>query len=994
MTNTPKQMNLMPEAAKPTARPVECLGQTFENDDTRREHYLNRLREGLEELHTKLAGVAFTTIDDAVARLGTLEKWPIGEAQRLHALAERMRDAARGNGRGKDLLQLWKDEVGFPHGNIEDILRLSDPPYYTPCPNPFTNDFIAHYGKPYDAATTDYRREPFAADVSEGKNDPIYNAHGYHTKVPHKAIMHYILHYTSPGDVVLDGFSGTGMTGIAAQLCGNKETVESLGYRVDVNGVISEQEIDDKGKSLWNPVSTLGSRLAVLNDLSPAATFISYNYNIPIDVRSFESAAKQILKEIEDECGWMYETLHGESKTKGRINYTVWSEVFSCNECGKEIIFLNEAFDVKTRSVRESFPCPHCGVESKKSSLNLQYESVFDTALGEAVMRPRRVPALINYTVKNTKYEKKPDDYDLEVLRKISGLSIPPELPTLELPDMQMRRVGRMQPAKITHINHFFLSRAAYVLARMWGKATSYTDTRLRNMLLFTFEQAIWGMSVLNRYSPSHFSQVNRALSGVFYVPSQISEVSPWYNLDGKLKRLASAFKVSGLRKSQNVITNENLASLALYDNSIDYIFTDPPFGENIYYSDLNILVEAWHGVTTAANREAIVDRVKEKTLLDYQHMMTDCFRNYYRLLKPGRWMTVEFHNSKNSVWGSIQEALQSAGFVIADVRTLDKQQGSFQQVNSGSAVKQDLVISAYKPNGGLEERFRLESGTENSVWDFVRTHLNQLPVFVSKDGQVEVIGERQNYLLFDRMVAFHVQRGVTVPMSASEFYAGLQQRLSERDGMYFLPEQVAEYDKKRMTAKEVLQLALFVTDEASAIQWLKQQLTKKPQSFQDLHPQFMKQIAGWSKHELQLELRDLLEQNFLTYDGTGEVPSQIHGYLSSNYKDLRNLAKDDANLRAEAKDRWYVPDPNKAGDLEKLRERALLREFDEYREVKSRKLKVFRLEAVRAGFKKAWGERDYGTIMSVAEKIPDEVLQEDPKLLMWYDQAVTRLGK
>jgi hypothetical protein len=87
------------------------------------------------------------------------------------------------------------------------------------------------------------------------------------------------------------------------------------------------------------------------------------------------------------------------------------------------------------------------------------------------------------------------------------------------------------------------------------------------------------------------------------------------------------------------------------------------------------------------------------------------------------------------------------------------------------------------------------------------------------------------------------------------------------------------------------------------------------------------------------------------------------------------------------------VPDPNKAGDLEKLRERALLREFEEYSASKQRILKVFRLEAVRAGFKKAWQERDYATIIDVARKIPENVLQEDTKLLMWYDQAITRSG-
>jgi hypothetical protein len=279
-------------------------------------------------------------------------------------------------------------------------------------------------------------------------------------------------------------------------------------------------------------------------------------------------------------------------------------------------------------------------------------------------------------------------------------------------------------------------------------------------------------------------------------------------------------------------------------------------------------------------------------------------------------------------------------------------------------------------------------------VWDFVRTHLKHLPVFVAKNGQAEVIAERQNYLLFDRMVAFHVQRGVTVPLSAAEFYAGLEQRFPPRDGMYFQPDQAAEYDKKRMTVREILQLQLFVSDEASAIQWLKQQLTKKPQTFQDIHPQFLKEIGGWQKHEKALELSELLEQNFLRYDGKGEVPSQIHSYLSSNFKEMRNLAKDHPALKAKGKDRWYVPDPNKAGDLEKLRERALMREFEEYRESKQKRLKVFRLEAVRAGFKKAWQERDYATVIAVARKIPDKILQEDPKLLMWYDQAVTRTGE
>jgi hypothetical protein len=526
-------------------------------------------------------------------------------------------------------------------------------------------------------------------------------------------------------------------------------------------------------------------------------------------------------------------------------------------------------------------------------------------------------------------------------------------------------------------------------------------------MLLFWVEQMSWGMSVLNRYSPSHFSQTNRQLSGVYYVAAQHSEVSPWYSLTGKLDRLTSTFAQGFAVEGEAMITTDTASNLGLPDNSIDYIFTDPPFGENIYYADLNYLVESWHRVWTNAEPEAIIDHAKRKGLPEYQRLMQRCFEEYYRVLKPGRWMTVIFHNSRNSVWNAIQEAMQAAGFVIADVRTLDKQQGSYRQVTS-SAVKQDLVITTYKPNGGLEERFQGEAGYEEGVWDFVRTHLRQLPVFVSaKAGQGEVIAERLDYLLFDRMVAFHVQRGIAVPLSAPEFYAGLRQRFPQRDEMFFLEEQVAEYERKRLSVREIQQLTIFVKDEATAIQWLRQQLGNKPQTQAELTPQFMRELGAWDKHEKLPEMIELLEQNFLYYDGEGPIPAQIVGWMRKS-SELRELIEQEIaagklredggletrefRLLAQARDHWYVPDPNKAIDLEKLRTRTLLREFATYTEGRG-KLKLFRTEAVRAGFAALWRERDYMTITRVAERLPELVLQEDPDLLMYYDTATLHMS-
>ena len=912
-------------------KPIECLGITFESEEERKQYFRNILAE-------KLKDPKFRSIE------------------------------------------------GFPLGKDEHILALSDPPYYTACPNPWIDDFISFWNNERQNLNINntelYHREPFAADVSEGKNDPIYNAHSYHTKVPHKAIMRYILHYTEPGDIVFDGFCGTGMTGVAAQLCGDKPTVESLGYRVDREGIIYQKEPDENGKENWIPFSKLGARRAILNDLSPAATFIAYNYNTPFDVEEFEREAKRILVKVEKECGWMYETLHFDGKTKGRINYTIWSDVFVCPYCTREVVFWEEAVVKESGKVYDEFPCPHCQAILNKRNMERAWVNRFDPYIerengqrGVVIKQAKQIPVLINYRIGNQRFEKVPDQYDFELIEKIERIDTPYWFPTNRMPEGYNTEQPKVSHG-LTHVHHFYTNRASISFSSLIDKINL-----IRNFWLIT--AVTEGSSKLNRERPNGLPS---KLSGTLYISSMIREI----NMLDFFNRKIDKYQIKGF--DENVLLScFSSTSLNIISNSIDYIFTDPPFGGNLMYSELNFLWEAWLKVFTNNKTEAVENKVQGKGLIEYQHLMTKCFQEYFRVLKPGRWMTVEFHNSKNSVWNAIQEALQVAGFVIADVRTLDKKQGSFKQVTSASAVKQDLIISAYKPNGGLEERFRLEAGTENGVWDFVRTHLKQLPVWVVHKGKMEIVAERQNYLLFDRMVAFHVQRGVMVPLSAAEFYQGLQQRFPERDGMYFLPEQAIEYDRKRMKVKEIIQTALFVTDESSAIQWLKQQLNKKPQTFQEIHPQFIREIGGWMKHEKPLELSELLEQNFLRYNGKEDVPSPIHSYLSTNFKELRNLSKDDLVLKLKAKDRWYVPDPNKASDLEKLRERTLLREFNEYKDSKVRRLRVFRLEAVKAGFKKAWQEKDYSTITAVANKTPESILQEDPKLLMWYDQAITR---
>ena len=935
-TGQEQQGTLELQQGRQDAGPVECLGLTFENDQARREHFLALLKEKLEDPE-------------------------------------------------------FRKIPGFPQGSKEAILRMSDPPYYTACPNPFLPEVSKHFGKSHKPES-ELDKEPFAVDSSEGKTDQLYRAHAYHTKVPHLAIIPPLLHYTNPGDVVLDGFAGSGMTGLAAQMCGSADSQ----IRMDI-----ERKFIEMGHSPpeW------GSRVAILNDLGPAASFIAAGYNLEFDVGTFKAEAMRIMSEVESELGWMYATLHADGKSLGTINYTLWSEVFTCPHCSSEITFFKEAMDLTTKRVRERFECPQCGASLNKDALEQSFVSEPDPAIKKPWKHVRFDPVLINYDYAGKTYEKTPDSDDLETLEKIEGLPFPPSMPSHSLPIDKMYHGSRLEPKGYTHIHHLFLPRARHALSLLWDKCSEVEDPDTRRAMLFFSEQAIWSMSIMNKYEPIQFgrpdikaSQVGRFMKGVYYISSLPTECSPWYVLHDskrrstKLSRLIKAFECRPSRRSSAFIQTGDCSAIQVANNSVDYIFTDPPFGENIFYSDLNFLVEAWHGLATASSREAIVDKHKGKGIQEYQEMMRRCFSEYYRVLKPGKWMTIVFSNSKNSIWRAIQEAIGSSGFVVADVRTLDKQQGSYRQITS-SAVKQDLVISAYKPTDILQSAFSLGESSPDCAWAFVREHLAKVPVFVGRGDVAEITSERTAQMLLDRMTAFHVQHGISVPLSSPEFLQGLVQRFPDRDGMYFLPDQVTEYDRKRTTATQLRQLSFFVNDEHSAIQWIRQQLQDKPQSFQDLQPQFMRELQAWAKHEQTVELRVILEQNFLHYDGRGPVPSQIHSYLSTNFKDLRNLDKEDSRLIEKARDRWYVPDPNKQADLDQIRERALLKEFEEIKESSQRRIKQFRTEAVRAGFKACWQEKDYATIVKVAAKLPEAVLQEDEKLLMYIDNAQTRLG-
>lgn len=851
--------------------PVTCLGMTFANDNERRAYFREELRKKLPEL---------------------------------------------------------KKIEGFPIGEDEDIINLSDPPYFTACPNPWLGEFVSLWGKEKDNLEKDGKRikdfevtEPYTQDISVGKNNEIYNAHSYHTKVPHPAIMRLIYHYTQPGDIIYDGFAGTGMTGVAAGFCEN-------GYQGA--GISSNNK---KGK-----------RHCICSDLSPIASFISYNLNLNNSHKFY--LFRQALQEIKDEYSYFYKTKHTNGDY-GEIRYVVWSDKIVCPHCNSELLFWDTFVKYGEGSISDEGKCDHCGCVIQRKTVKKRFETIYDQYLGKSTSMVSSIPVLINYSYKGKRYTKKPDKEDLLLYEKVASLENDSWVPIDYLCDGD--KMGDPRAKGILYTHQFYNQRTLFLLSKIWERCDidnwfCVTNSISRNLTKLN-------RFIVNKYNM--FGRINGPLSGTLYPPSEVVE----QNIFDLLEERQSA--VDSFRFENAVQVGDALHCVTLPDDSIDYIFTDPPFGHNIMYSELNFLSESWLRVKTNNADEAIENKTQGKSIESYMKLMTDAFKDYYRILKPGKWMTVEFSNPSAAIWNAIQTSIQKAGFMIASVCSFDKVHGGQKSMRYTTTVKEDLIITCYKPV--VEGKPFVSNEDVLSLWEFVESHLCRLPIHIVVENKTTSIVERSAKILHDRMVSYYVQHNSSIPINLSEFQSGLKERFVERDGMFFTAAQVAKYEEKKKNTEGFVPMGIIISDEANGIQWLKNELGCKPQTYQELQPQWMQSLVGKRSGDVIPGLDRVLAENFIK----------------------------------ESDGKWRVPDANDEKDLEILRTKALLKEFNLCVEQASKpksKIKEVRVEALRAGFKQCYIDKDFKTIVMVGDKIPENLLTEDEVLLQYYDIASSRV--
>lgn len=521
--------------------------------------------------------------------------------------------------------------------------------------------------------------EPLARPTRGKKNTPAYNTHSYPTKVPAEAIEPYIEHHTRPGDLVLDPFCGSGMTGLAARRLG---------------------------------------RSVVLNDLGFGAAHLAWNLCEPCDPGELQEAARQVLEAVREDFAALYQT-PGRGRKQGSIRWTLYSTVVACPACGGHSRLWDDATDYDAGTVARHWPCKICSeLIGKRAASVVGSEPAWMLVEDEAGT-----------------FERPPRAVDLERLRRIEGSEVSEWHPGLPLgPDREMFLRSALHLQGVKDVADFWTARNRQALGRLWREIQDVEDLRLRQALSFAFTNTAWHGTRMRRYNARGGQ---RPLTGTLYIPQLSIEVNPLYVFANKIRQLTRFYSQplgTGLESTLSV-TRGSAETLALPDESIDYCFTDPPFGSNIFYADCATVWESWLGETTPVEHEAVVNRSLRpaaggKTVDDYAALMESAFREVQRVLKPNAWATVVFQSSDAEVWAALRAAVDKAGFDLANASYLDKTQQSHKGYKGRSGSEDvasfDVVLNLHKA-GATHRRPKPPGGWRDAA-AVLRAHLLSLP--------------------------------------------------------------------------------------------------------------------------------------------------------------------------------------------------------------------------------------------------------------------------
>lgn len=589
--------------------------------------------------------------------------------------------------------------------------------------------------------------------LPSNRKGALYNAFPYPTKISPEAIAIFIACHTKVGGSVLDPFSGSGTTGLATLLCDQptkemKETAKKLGV-----------------KPVW------GKRKAILYELGSLGAFIARVMCNPPSSKQFSEIAKQLVSEAEKELDEIY-TVKDPDGNAGTLRYAIWSEVLVCPSCKKQSTYWDNAVTRSPLSISSEFTCSNCNHHDAIVNIGRAQEKVFDPILNRRHSRKKRILVWLYGRTDKKTWSRKATTEDKKRLKAIQSKYSMGSVPVHEMNWGILHRKG--YHTGISHMHHFYTDRNLIVFSRLWEKTNVYSpemNSALKLLLLsYNASHSTLMSRVVVKQKNKDFV-ITGAQSGVLYISNLPVEKNIIDGVRRKIKTLTDSFNLVEKSKSSVQVFNQSSTNLSVSKNSIDYVFTDPPFGDYIPYSEINQINEAWLGQLTDNQNEVIVNSAQKKGTDEYALLMKQVFSETHRVLKIDGRMSLVFHSAKAEIWQALVRAFKESGFEVSLSSILDKVQGSFKQVTSTVKVQGDPLLllnkSKIKDSGATFNGYK----NEQAIIEGIVSNAYQ-----GANNEDERTPER----LFSRYVTACLESGIPVSKNAKQFYKIIQKEVSQ----------------------------------------------------------------------------------------------------------------------------------------------------------------------------------------------------------------------
>ncbi len=365
-------------------------------------------------------------------------------------------------------------------------------------------------------------------------------------------------------------------------------------------------------------------RKAIGIDLNPMSIFISRMTGRPAEMAAITRAFTTIADNCQEEIESFYGTVCSRCGGPARVLASIW----------------NRAED---RLTEIRFFCPRC----KK------------------------------------KLRKKPSESDLAALSKLNKRPIRTWYPKDEFPEGITFAQGRREAGP--HFYDLFTKRNLRALSLLWESVKQLPSGPPQEFMSFAFTSMAHLASKMTPIRPTRPFSSFWAINS-YWVPPDYMESNVWMLFESAvngrqglvaakedsnagIKKWREARKFDDFKGDSNIfLKTHNTLELqeVIPDNSVDYVFTDPPYGGAVPYAELCTMWALWKGFKTNYDDEITIN--DNKNFEYYHKMLKAAFRQVHRVLKSGKYLTVTFHSTDIKVWNSIINAVVLAGFDLEKI--------------------------------------------------------------------------------------------------------------------------------------------------------------------------------------------------------------------------------------------------------------------------------------------------------------------------------------